>query len=282
MRARPSEVLRRGADYLARHGVADARQAAEALLASVLATDRAGLYSRGDGLTIAEAKAFGTALCRRCEGVPTQHLTGRQAFRRLDLTVRRGVFVPRPETEILVEAALGAVSGVDAPIVVDAGTGSGAAALAIKDERPDAVVFATDSSADAVELARENAVGLSLDVEIVEGDLLEALSGDLRGSIDLVVSNPPYVDEAERTSLPPEVTADPERALFGGTSVHERLVAEAPAWLRPGGALVVEIGAGQAEAVTGIFTRGGFDDVKVLPDLARRDRVVLGRLAGDG
>ena len=143
---RPAEVARRGADYLRHHGV-DAQEAAaesDALLQRILGVDRAGLFTRMDGLTTAEAKAYGRALCRRCTGTPLQHLTGEQGFRRLVLEVRPGVFVPRPETEVLVEIGLRAVAAIDRPIVVDLCTGTGAVALAIADEHPGARVSATD------------------------------------------------------------------------------------------------------------------------------------------
>ena len=166
---RPALIVRRAADYLSRHDVESPLPTAEILLANVLGTDRAGLYTRDEGLSAGEAKRFGRALCRRCVGVPLQHLTGEQGFRRLTLVVKPGVFIPRPETEILVEHALAAVADVTAPVVVDVGTGTGAIALAIKDERPDARVLAIDVSHDAVALARENAVRAHLDVEVAGG-----------------------------------------------------------------------------------------------------------------
>jgi release factor glutamine methyltransferase len=274
---RPSEVLRRATAYLERHGVESPRRSAEILLSHVLRTDRAGLFTRSEGLTTAEARAFGRALCQRCTGVPVQHLTGNQSFRGLDLAVRPGVFVPRPETEVVVEVALAAVGNIEGPVVVDVGTGAGAVALSMKGERTDAVVFATELSPDAAELARENAFRAELDVTVLEGDLLYPLPPGLRGAVDLVVSNPPYVTPQELRSLPVEVLADPELALAGGTEVHGRLVRESPAWLRSGGALVVEIGAEQANEVRDMVEER-FEDVRVVPDLAGRDRVVTGRL----
>src|SRR5438477_242183 len=129
---RPSEVLRRASRYLEVHGVESPRETAEVLLQHVLATDRAGIYSRPEGLSSDQAKAFGRALCRRCTGEPVQHVTGRQQFRRLELEVRPGVFVPRPETEILTEIGLTEIDDVRDPVVVDVGTGTGAVALAVE------------------------------------------------------------------------------------------------------------------------------------------------------
>ena len=274
---RPALVVRRAADYLSRHDVESPLPTAEILMASVLGTDRAGVYARDDGLSTAEAKRFGRALCQRCVGVPLQHLTGDQPFRRLTLVVRPGVFIPRPETEILVDRALAAVSGVAAPVVVDVGTGSGAIALTIKDERPDARVLAIDLSPDAVDLARENASRSALDVEVVHGDLLEPVPAAVRGSVDLVVSNPPYVEPHELAGLPREVLADPLLALAGGIGVYERLFAQAAQVLRPGGALVVEIGELQGSRVRDAATAAGFVSVEVEPDLSGRDRIVTGR-----
>lgn len=242
----------------------------------VLGTDRAGLYSRTDGLDTREARMFGRAICQRCTGTPLQHLTGEQAFRRIMVEVRPGVFVPRPETEVLVGHALLAIGEVEDPVVVDIGTGTGAIALAVKDERPDATVYATDRSAESVELAGRNARRLGLDVHVLEGDLLSPLPDELRGWVDLVVSNPPYVTAEEYEDLPPEVKADPELALLGGLDVYERLSAEALRWLRDGGVLAVETGASQGGAIAEAFARS-FMDVRVEPDLAGRDRVVLAR-----
>ncbi len=272
----PAEVVGRAAAYLERHGVESPRANAEALLMHVLGTTRAGLYARRDGLTTAEARMFGRALCQRCRGTPLQHLTGEQQFRRLTLEVRPGVFVPRPETEVLVGAALEALGPVEDPVVVDVGTGTGAIALAIKDERPDAEVFATDISPEAVELARRNAARLGLDVRVLQGDLLAPLPEELRGWVDLVISNPPYVTPAEYEDLPEDVKADPELALVGGPEIYERLAAESLRWLRDGGVLAVEIGAGRGRGVAETLRRS-FMDVKVLLDLAGRERVVLGR-----
>lgn len=273
---RTTEVLRRAADYLDRHGVESPRATAEQLLMHVLDTDRAGLYTLDDGLDAREARLFGRALCQRCAGTPLQHLTGEQAFRNIQLEVRPGVFVPRPETEVLVEHALEALGDAEDPVVVDVGTGTGAIALAVKYERPDTVVYATDLSPEAVELARANAARLELDVRILEGALLEPLPSELRGWVDLVVSNPPYLSPDEFEDLPLEVRADPEIALVGDVAVIERLADDAARWLRDGGVLALEIGASQGRAVTDLLGRG-YADVRVEPDLAGRDRVVLAR-----
>jgi len=273
---RPSDVLRRATGYLERHGVESPRETAEVLMMTVLRTDRAGLYSRSAGLSSAEARVFGRGLCQRCAGTPLQHLTGEQPFRRISVRVQPGVFIPRPETEALVGEALHELGDVDDPVVVDVGTGTGAVALAIKDERPGAKVFATDLSPEAVELARANAAHLSLQVTVVEGDLLDPLPEELRGWVDLVVSNPPYVTEEELQDLPAEVRAEPHLALVGGTQLYERLADQALRWLRDGGVLAAEIGGSPGADVAKIL-EGSYTDVRTLPDLAGRDRIVVAR-----
>ena len=272
---RPAEVVRRGADYLARHDVDASLVAAEQLMMVVLGTDRAGVYARNEGLRAGEARAYGRALCRRCTGTPLQHLMGTTGFRGLELAVRPGVFVPRPETEVLVEIALERLDGVRAPVVVDVGTGSGAVALAIKHERPDAAVYATDASEDAVALARHNAALLGLGVVVERGDFLAPLPAGL--PVDLVASNPPYVPVVEEPRLPPEVRADPRAAVFGGPDIYRRLFAEAAARLVPRGVVVVEIHEAAARDVGEIAGAAGFVEVEVHRDLAGRDRVIGAR-----
>jgi len=273
------DTIRRSTAYLQRHGVESARPTVEILLMSLLGLDRAGLYTRTDGLDTRTAKLFGRALCQRCHGVPVQHLTGSQQFFDLVLDVRPGVFVPRPETETLVEAALESIRGVSDPAVVDVGTGTGAIALAIKRSRPDARMIATDVSEASVALASWNAVRLGLDVDVRLGDLLGPVPPELRGRLDLIVSNPPYVARHEFESLPAEVKLEPYEALVGGTGVQQRLASAAGVWLAPGGWLMCEMGETQGEEVEALFGRT-LVDVEVLPDLAGRDRVVRGRRAG--
>jgi release factor glutamine methyltransferase len=272
-------VVRRSAEYLARHGVPSPRETAEALVMHVLGTDRAGMYARTEGLDTPTAKRLGRALCRRCAGTPLQHLTGEQRFLDLDLEVRPGVFVPRPETEGLVVAALEVLEGIASPAVIDVGTGTGAIALAIKAHRPDARVIAIDRSEAAASLAQANADRLGLDVDVVLGDLLDAAPVAWRGRVDLVVSNPPYVEPEAFDALPADVRADPAEALVGGTDVHARLAADASGWLRAGGWLAMEIGQDQGEAVRSMFGPA-WSRAEVLPDLAGRDRVVRARFDG--
>ncbi|HEX2088410.1 MAG TPA: peptide chain release factor N(5)-glutamine methyltransferase [Actinomycetota bacterium] len=274
----PAATLTRATEYLARHGVDAPRRTAEILLMRVLKTDRAGLYRRREGLNSTEARLFGRLLCQRCTGTPLQYVVPEQQFMDLVLETKPGVFVPRPETEQLVEAALEVLAGGPAePIVVDVGTGTGAIALAIKRFTSGARVLATDISLDAVNLAQANADRLNLDIGIRHGDLLDPLPSELRGRVDLLVSNPPYIGLEEYESLPSEVKAEPYEALVGGIEFHRRLADSALEWLAPGGWLMTEIGAGQGNEVKRLFAEL-LDRVEVLKDLAARDRVVRGSL----
>jgi len=226
---------------------------------------------------------------RRRAGEPLQYALGRWGFRRLDLLVDHRVLIPRPETETVVGVALEQLITLGRnPTVVDLGTGSGAIALAIADEVPDAHVWATDASADAVAVARANLAGLggmaAPRVRLAEGSWFEALPDDLRGAVQLIVSNPPYVSTAEVDDLPPEVAHwEPMSALVSGPTGLEHIeviVAGAPAWLARPGALVVEIAPHQADAATAFARDAGFVDVTVRPDLVGRARALVGRMQG--
>jgi release factor glutamine methyltransferase len=216
---------------------------------------------------------------RRIGGEPLQYLTGIAGFRRLDIAVGPGVFVPRPETEVLVDHLLGRLP--EGGTLVDLGTGSGAIALAVADERPDARVVATEASADALRWAGVNKEKLGSRVEFLEGDLFAPLLDELRGNIDVVVSNPPYIADDERSALPSDVLDhEPHIALFSGTdgtSIIERIVDDAPTWLRRGGWLMIEISPHLQTVVPRLLKSAGFDEIDIHPDLADRPRVVEGR-----
>jgi release factor glutamine methyltransferase len=241
---------------------------AEVLLAAVLGVDRAALISGpGRELSGAEARQFADFARRRREREPVAYILGAQGFRSIELLVDRRVLIPRPETEHVVEAALGLPSSAR---VVDVGTGSGAIALALKDERPDLRVVGTDTSADALDVARANADRLGLDVEFVHGDLLAGVAADA------IVSNPPYVAEGDPV-MPDVVRYEPHAALFAedGLAVIRRLVAAAGA----ARFIALEHGEGQGEAVAALVRDAGFD-VEHVRDLAGIDRVVVGRRDG--
>ncbi len=272
------EVLRLSAGYLSEHGSPTPRLDAELLIGHALGLLRIELYTNFDRpLDEPELAACRALLERRGRREPVAYILGRWGFHGLDLAVDVRVLVPRPETEVLVERCLALLDGLDAPRVADVGTGSGAIALAIKAARPDAAVTATDVSADALTVARANAAALGLELDLAEADLLAGVEGRFA----LVASNPPYIGEAEVTGLEPEVAEyEPRLATVAGpagTEVLERLAAAAPAALEPGGWLVVECGAGQAEAVRGLLAAAGAVETFAEPDLAGIDRVVGGR-----
>jgi release factor glutamine methyltransferase len=266
-------VLLRGASAtLESAGCDTARLDAEVLLAHVLDIKRAQLFGNPLGaVDPAAAERYDGLVERRRHREPVAYITGTKGFRRLDLEVSRDVLVPRPETEHLVEAALGLPAGAR---VCDVGTGSGAVALALKQERPDLVVVGTDISREALAVARRNARYHQLEVEFVEGDLLNGVEGDL----DAVVSNPPYVGDSEQDTLPPEVAEfEPHVALFAGDDgldVIRRLVPEAAA--RGARFVALEVGQGQATVVAQLLRNAGFDRPEVVADLAGIARVVVG------
>lgn len=246
---------------------------AEMLLAAAMGVSRATIVANPSAeLEPDHAWQFGEWARRRRAREPVAYILGSKGFRHIDLQVDRRVLIPRPETEHLVEAALDLPSGAR---VVDVGTGSGAVALALKDERPDLEVLATDSSADALDVARANARRLGLDVTLLEGDLLAPVAGPL----DAVVSNPPYVAEHERGGLPADVLGhEPGEALFAGDdglAVIRRLIPDA---VERGARLVaLEVGWKQASAVVELLVAAGLEETDVIADLAGIDRVVVGR-----
>jgi release factor glutamine methyltransferase len=228
---------------------------------------------------------------RRCAGEPLQYVLGSWGFRRLDLLVDRRVLIPRPETEVVVDHALAELDRrrADQPhielVAADLGTGSGAIAISLVVERTDVEVWATDVSADALAVARVNLAGAGRPgsrVRLVEGSWFAALPAALRGRLDLVVSNPPYVGAGER--LPAEVAEwEPASALVAGdsgTEAMEIIVAGAAWWLAPGGALVVELAPHQADTVSRRAVASGLEAVEVHPDLTGRARVLRARRAG--
>lgn len=221
---------------------------------------------------------FRTLEARRLEGEPLQYLEGTAAFGPLDLLVDRRVLIPRPETEQLWEMVARTV--IEPGIVVDLCTGSGALAVACQATWPEARVIATDVSPDAAEVARLNADRLGVGIEVRVGDLFAALPEEVRGEVDLIVSNPPYVAEDEWECLPLDVRAEPRMALVAGpagTEVLHRIAGDAVSWLGPRGVLAVEMGETQGAELAEAFRQAGLAEVEIRTDLTGRDRFVVGR-----
>jgi release factor glutamine methyltransferase len=276
-------VLARAARRLADAGIDTAELDAELLLRHVLGWDRATIVARGvEFLSVETRAAYERLVDERARRYPLQHLTGVQHFWRHAFAFSPTVLIPRPETELLVEAGRHHLYGRRAPLVVDVGTGSGCIVLSLAAERPDGSYHATDTSGAALAVARDNARRLGFEdrVHFHEGDLLQPVE-HLGAAIDLVVSNPPYVDATELPHLQPEVRDhEPHGALVppgDRYSVYRRLAPAAAALLRPGGVLVLEVGQGMAEEVGRICGTAGLEALPALADLQGIPRAVVAR-----
>jgi release factor glutamine methyltransferase len=277
-------LLADAAATLAAAGVASPEWDAERLLRHVLGWDRAALFASPEHVVPRpEEERFRALVRRRASREPLQYILGRQAFWKHEFLVTPAVLIPRPETELLVEVSLELLKNVERPLIVDVGTGSGCVALSLAFERPDAEIHATDISGSALEVAGENARRLGLEdrVTLHQGDLLEPVVS-LSGKIDLVVSNPPYVDPAERASLASEVREhEPAEALFApepGASVYSLITAPASALVKPGGWLAFEVGQGTSHIVRGLCHAAGLAAVETRNDLAAIPRVVVAQV----
>jgi release factor glutamine methyltransferase len=263
-----ADVLKGAVDYLTARGIDTPRLDAELLVARALALQRIELYTQHDRpLTEDERAQLRELVRRRGAREPLAYVLGDWDFRRITLKTDKRALVPRPETEIVVERCLELIKDIDAPRIVDVGTGTGAIALALKHERPDARVVATDRSADALALAWENVRTTGLDVELRQADLLDGVAGPF----DLVVSNPPYVRADELEALAPELAHEPVEALVDRGQT-ERLIETARF-----GWLVLEVHEARAAEIADLLERAGYAHVRVSQDLAGRDRIVEGR-----
>ena len=271
------------------------RHEARFIVEEVLGPSTAGSSQR---VTPADLAAIRALAARRRAGEPLQYVLGHWAFRTLDLLVDRRVLIPRPETEQVVEVVLGELDrlGREAPLVVDAGTGSGAIALALAAELPDrhagARLWATDVSPEALALASENLErvagthgALVLPVAFGLGSWLSALPASLQGTVDLIVSNPPYVSTGEWAGLPDDVRCEPYIALVAaegsdgtaGLGDVEQVLSQGYAWLSRPGVVVIELAPHQAETAAALARTMGYDEVRVENDLAQRQRALVAR-----
>lgn len=257
---RPLELIRWTADFFARKGIDTPRLDAELLLAGVLGWSRIDLYARFEaGVPADKLAQFSQLIRRRARREPLKYILGEADFHSLSFFVDHRVMIPRPETETLVDEALRLIADLPGklpPTIADIGTGCGNLAIALAKEVPSAKVFASDISADALEVAKDNArrLGVNEQITFLEGDLCQPiLARGMQGKIDLVVSNPPYVGEGECHRLQPEIVRyEPRVALIAGDegfAVIHRLIEQAPMMLKPGGWLLFEIGEGQAQKV---------------------------------
>ncbi|SDZ22430.1 release factor glutamine methyltransferase [Asanoa ishikariensis] len=261
-------------------GVESPRNDAELLAAFVLGVSR-GRLPMVDRFTAEQADAYRRLVQRRVDREPLQYVMGTAAFRYLELEVGPGAFVPRPETELLAGWGIDVARALPAPVVVDLCAGPGPIALSVATEVPTATVYAVEKSPAALEWLRRNAAGLAPDTHVVSGDVADPeLLGDLRGRVDVLLSNPPYVPAG--TPVPPEVGRyDPETAVFGGTDgldVVHPVIARAAELLRPGGALAIEHDEEHAEALPELLRADGrFDRIDRHVDLTGRPRFTTAR-----
>ena len=275
------KVLQWTAGYFRDRGIEGGRLDAELLLSDTLQLDRVGLYLNYDRpLSAMELESFRAAVARRAKREPLQYIRAQAEFWSLPFTVSPAVLIPRSDTEVLVEEALQRIAGPGR--ILDVGTGSGAIAIAIAHERPEAKVEAVDLSPSALAVARGNAEanGVAERVTFSQGDLRQ-----LQGAgYDLVVSNPPYIPSADLAGLMPEVREfEPLLALDGGNdglSAYRLLAAQAGTLLKPGGWLLLEVGIGQAEAVTELLQVAGLVEIFTRADYAGVARVVGGQSPG--
>jgi release factor glutamine methyltransferase len=273
-------VLRRAAERLARAGIADPDVDADLLAAHVLGTGRGAVQAaaiRGDALAAADAERFEDLVVRRAAREPLQHLTGVAPFRHLELRVGPGVFVPRPETEIVAQLAIDALAAAasPSPIGVDLGTGSGAIALSMATEVPHAQVYAAENSVEAFVWTRENFDAVGAENAHLAFIDLERAFPQLDGTVSVVASNPPYVPDAAIPRDPEVRLFDPPAALYGGADGLDVVRVVSRVGLRlahPGGVIVIEHGEWQGAEIRELLTADGWRAAATHPDLTLRDR----------
>ncbi len=282
------EVFKAGCDRLLSAGIDEARTECEHMLMQLLNLNRStvlflcsGQSPTAQGLTAEQEQQFFAWIDGREKRIPLAYLLGDVFFHGLKLSVGPGCLIPRPETELLVEKAAAVLRGTKNPVLLDIGCGSGAIALALLSEVKNANAVLADISRDALAITRTNVEKLKLEkrAEFVLSDLFSDLP---RGrKFDLIVSNPPYLTREDMSALQPELAHEPRQALDGGADgldFYRRIIKDAGRFLKPGGCLGFELGAGQAEAVSAEMKRNGYEDLRIYKDHQDIERVVLGRV----
>ncbi len=287
-----AEAIYHGAQKLTGHGIPNARLDAEVLLSRIMNKDRVWIFTHGsDVLDAASSKLFDDAISRRSRREPLQYLTGKQEFWGLEFMITPDVLIPRPETELIIESAIHAEKDRNRILrIIDLCTGSGCIAVSLAKELPQARILATDTSSQALSVARGNARrhGVADRIRFFEGDLFGPLEElDIRGQVDIIASNPPYIPSGDFSTLQPEVRDyEPAMALFAGpegTEVQRRIIDEAPDFLTKHGRLIMEMGLGQAAALAGLIRRReDYGSYKILKDLAGIDRVIVAQKIAKG
>lgn len=277
----PQALLRTARQQLIETGLPseEARSEAQILLCAVLSVTRAWLIANAEQtLTDAQLADFHKLLQRRVQGEPVAYILGHREFYGLDFAVAPGVLIPRPDTETLVEAALSRIPKTVPLHILDLGTGSGAIAVAIAVNRPSTQVIAVDQSETALEIAQKTVDRLSAtNLRLLKSDWFSALSGEI---FDIIVSNPPYIADADPHLNQGDLRFEPRSALAAGSDGLDeirRIVAESPKHLAPGSWLLLEHGYDQAVKVAGLLEQAGFTDIGHAADLAGIQRVTLGR-----
>jgi len=279
-----AEAIYQAAQKLSASGIQNARLDAEVLLSTIVDKNRAWLLTHGnDAIESRFTAVYEGAIDRRSRREPLQYIVGKQEFWGLEFSVTPDVLIPRPETELVVEAAVKRIGVAEkAATIIDLCTGSGCIAVSLAKERPSARIFATDKSEKALAVARENAGkhGVSDRIRFLEGNLLDPLAElDLLGQADIITANPPYIPSGDLNGLQPEVRDyEPEIALIAGsagTEIARRIIETAPSFLKKHGALIMEMGMGQVEELSKIVAAtGAYSRPEILKDLAGIDRVI--------
>jgi len=275
------DLLAKATHLLGQVGVETPLLDAEVMLSEAMGVSRTHLLAHPDcHPSASDVRRFQRWLNKRVKRVPLAYVVGHKEFYGLDFEIRRGVLIPRPETELLVDRTIQVLKGARSPVIAEIGVGSGAVAVACALSIRDARIYATDVSPVAVRMARLNAKrhGVSERVRVMQGDLFEPLANL---AFDAVVSNPPYVPTSEIATLQPEIrNYEPREALDGGTdgmACLHRIILEARRYIKPGGFLILEVGNGQAGAIASLMKQHGYIAVQVNRDYAGVERVVNGR-----